>query len=119
MPTQVFIVTSDGASAAARDIEEKLKRRETVVVIRETRAPKIKDVGESEVLYFDEALTQTAQYMADLLREQGLAVGAPKKSEAGATLFKKRVEIVLAEEKKAEPKAAPVRRKSKKPARRR
>jgi MFS superfamily sulfate permease-like transporter len=109
LPTQVFIVTSEGASPAARDIEQKLKRRETVVVFHETRAPRTKDISKTAVLYSDSA-KQTAEYVTSLLQEDGFSIGEVKKSDGGATSFKKRVEIVLAEAKKKAPKA-PIRRK--------
>lgn len=104
MPTQVFVVTSDAGVGRGKDIEQKLKRRETVVVTRETRDPKIKEISKTEVFCYDQdACKQTAQSVFNLLKDEGFEVYGPTQRDAGASLFKNWVEVVLADEKKSEP----------------
>jgi hypothetical protein len=104
MPTQVFVVTSHAGEDRGLDIEQKLKRRETVVVTHETRDPKIKEINKTEVFCYDQdACKQAAQSVFNLLQEEGFKVNGPTPRDAGTTLFKKRVEVVLADEKKSEP----------------
>lgn len=103
MPPQVFLVTSPDGTSAAHDIEQKLKRRETVIVTHESRPPSAKPIVKSEVFCYDqEVCKQIGQAVFNLLQQEGFDVAGPTRQDAGATLFKKRVEVVLAGVKKAE-----------------
>lgn len=106
MPTQVFIITSDAGTSVGHDIEQKLKRRETVLVTHETRDPRIKEINKTEVFCYDpdgSACKQTAKGLVNLLQEEGFDVIEQPLQAASASAFKNRVEVILADVKKAEP----------------
>ncbi|HTV33817.1 MAG TPA: hypothetical protein VME69_12060 [Methylocella sp.] len=103
MPTQVFIMTSDADASAGRDIAQKLKRREGVIVTQETLDPE--KISKTEVLCYDhdaDNCKQTAQSVINLLQEEGFEVSGPTQKDPGATLFKKRIEVILAVKMKSE-----------------
>ena len=101
LPTEVFIVTSD--RNAADDIEQKLKRRDTTVVIQEPQNPS-KQISKTQVFCYDQDVCrQTAPSVVDLLHEQGYEVDQAKYSDASAKSYINRIDIELAEAKKVEP----------------
>jgi hypothetical protein len=96
LPTEVFIMTSD--KGAARDIEEKLKRRDTTVVIQESQNLN-KQISKTQVFCYDQDVCkQTAPAVVDLLHEEGYQVDQAKFSDANATTsYINRIEIELPE----------------------
>ncbi|MBV9287114.1 MAG: hypothetical protein JO288_04700 [Hyphomicrobiales bacterium] len=100
LPTEVFIVTSD--RNAADDIEQKLKRRDTTVVIQEPQNPS-KQISKTQVFCYDQDVCrQAAPAVVDLLHEQGYEVDQAKFSDASSKSYINRIDIELPEAKKAE-----------------
>ena len=94
LPTEVFITTSD--KNAGQNLEEKLKRRDTSVVIQEPHNPS-KQINKTEVLCYDQDVCkQTAPSVVGLLHEEGYEVDQAKLTDAGAASAN-RIEIQLAE----------------------
>ncbi len=97
LPTEVFITTSD--KGAAQDIEERLKRRDTNVVIQEDGKP----VRKTRVFCYDQDVCkQTAPSVVNLLREAGYEVEQATLGEASAT-SSNRIDIHLADLKVSAP----------------
>jgi hypothetical protein len=97
LPTEVFITTSD--KGAAQDIEEKLKRRDTTVVIQEPRNPN-KQITKTQVLCYDQQVCkQSGPSVIDLLHAEGYEVDQAKLSDASATSYINRIEVELPEAK--------------------
>jgi hypothetical protein len=91
LPTEVFITTSD--KDAAHDIEQKLKRPGTDVVIAAAGKP----FGKTQVSCYDQDVCkQTAPAVVNLLHEQGYDVDPVKVSDGSAGLGN-RIDIQLAE----------------------
>jgi hypothetical protein len=91
LPTEVFIMTSN--KNAAQDIEEKLKRRDTDVVIQEDGKP----ISKTQVFCYDQDVCkQTAPSLLSVLREEGYEVDQAKLSD-GTAASANRIDIQLAE----------------------
>lgn len=91
LPAEVFIMTSD--KGAAQEIEEKLKRRDTDVVIQEDGKP----VGKTQVLCYDqEVCKQTAPSVINVLRQQGYEVDQAKLTD-GSAASANRIDVQLAQ----------------------
>jgi hypothetical protein len=103
MPTQVFIRASDQGASAAQDIEQKLKRRDTAVVIQETQNPSNK-ISKTEVLCYDqEVCKQSGQAVVNLLREDGYDASGPTQKDGTESSYSNRIDVELAELKTAAP----------------
>jgi hypothetical protein len=103
MPTQVFIRTSDQGASAAQDIEQKLKRRDTAVVIQETQNPSNK-ISKTEVLCYDQDVCkQSGQAVVNLLREDGYDASGPTQKDGTESSYTNRIDIQLAEMKASTP----------------
>jgi hypothetical protein len=113
-PAQVLITTTEAGGSAGSNIEKELKIRGIPVVVQTSGYPK--EIGRTEVFCFEQnACNQTAQSVIDVLQEKGYPVAkatrpgdgldAPAQDDDDAAkLFKKkRIEIVLADEKKSLP----------------
>ena len=102
MPTQVFIRTSDQDASAAQDVEQKLKRRDTAVVILETQNPGAK-ISKTEVLCYDQHVCkESGQSVVNLLHEEGYDASGPTQMD-GAESYANRVDVQLAEVKASKP----------------
>jgi hypothetical protein len=102
MPTQVFIRTSDQGASAAQDIEQKLKRRDTAVVIQETQSPGAK-ISKTEVLCYDQRVCkESGQLVVNLLREEGYDASGPTPKDDESS-YANRVDVQLAEVKASQP----------------
>jgi hypothetical protein len=107
LPTEVFITTAD--KSAAQDVEEKLKRRDTTVVIQESQSPN-RQISKTQVFCYDQDVCkQAAPVVIDLLHEQGYEVDQAKLSDAKGTSYVNRIDIQLAEVKAKKP-AKPAKR---------
>ena len=103
LPTEVFITTAD--KGAAQDVEEKLRRRDTNVVIQEDGKP----ISKTQVFCYDQDVCkQSAPSVVNVLREAGYAV-EPAKLGDGAGAFANRIDIQLAGVKAVNP-AKPARK---------
>ncbi len=103
MPTQVFIRASDQGASAAQDIEQKLKRRDTAVVIQETQNPSNK-ISKTEVLCYDQDVCkQSGQSVVNLLREEGYDASGPTQKDGTESSYTNRIDIQLAEVKASKP----------------
>jgi hypothetical protein len=97
LPTEVFITTSD--KGAVQDVEEKLKRRGSNVVIQEDGRP----IRKTQVFCYDQDVCkQTAPSVVNLLREAGYSVEQAKLGEGIAT-SSNRIDIQLAAMKAIKP----------------
>lgn len=97
LPAEVFITTSD--KDAAQDVEEKLKRRDTNVVIQENGKP----VSKTQVFCYDQDVCkQTAPSVINVLREAGYEVDQAKLSD-GSAASPNRIDVQLAEVKASKP----------------
>jgi hypothetical protein len=100
-PTQVFIVATRGSASDAEDIEQKLKRRETAMVIQD---PSVKAISKTQVLCHDQDVCkQAAPSVINLLHEEGYEVEEPKLGDASTTPLNNWIEIELAEVKASNP----------------
>lgn len=105
MPAQVFIVATKESAPAAQDIEQKLKMRETAMVIQD---PTVKAIGQTQVLCHDQDVCkQTAPSVVDLLHEEGYQVDEPKPGDSSATPLNNWIEIELAAAKPTNPVRTP------------
>lgn len=95
LPTQVFIVATRESASDAQDIEQKLMRRETAMVIQD---PSVKAIAKTQVLCHDQDVCkQTAPSVINLLHEEGYEVEEPKLGDASTTPLNNWIEIQLAE----------------------
>ena len=103
MPTQVFIRATDQGASAAQDIEQKLKRRDTAVVIQEAQNPSSK-ISKTEVLCYDQDVCkQSGQSVVNLLREEGYDASGPTQKDGTESSYTNRIDIQLAEMKASTP----------------
>ncbi len=103
MPTQVFIRTSDHGGSAAQDIEQKLKRRDTAVVIQETQNPNNK-IAKTQVLCYDQDVCkQSGQAVVNLLQEEGYDASGPTLKDGAESSYVNRIDVQLAEAKVSKP----------------
>ena len=103
MPTQVFIRTSDQGASSAQDVEQKLKRRDTAVVIQETQNPSNK-ISKTEVLCYDQDVCkQAGQSVVNLLREEGYDASGPTQKDGTEASYTNRIDIQLADATKSKP----------------
>jgi hypothetical protein len=113
-PAQVLITTTDAGGPMGSDIEKELKLRGLDVAVQKTGDPK--GMLKTEVRCYEQSVCQqAAQSAIDVLQEKGYPVvkattpgdgfdAAPAQNDAAAKLLqKKRIEIVLADEKKSAP----------------
>ncbi len=97
MPTQVFIVATQGNVSDAQDIEQKLKRRETAMVIQDRSA---KAINKTQVLcHGQDVCKQSGQSVIDVLHEEGYQIDEPKQGDTSAMALANWIEIQLAETK--------------------
>jgi hypothetical protein len=97
MPTQVFIVATLGSASDAQDIEQKLKRRETAVVIQD---PSAKAISKTQVLcHGQDICKQSGQSVIDVLHEEGYQIDEPKLGDTSTMALANWIEIQLAETK--------------------
>jgi hypothetical protein len=114
-PAQVLITTTDAGGAAGSKIEKELKLRGMDVIVQKTGDPK--GTIKTEVRCYEQnACGQPTQSVIDVLQEKGypvakatapgdgFAAAEPTQNDNAAKIFqKKRIEIVLADEKKSAP----------------
>lgn len=109
LPTEVFIMTSD--KGAAQEIEEKLKRRDTDVVIQEDGKP----VGKTQVLCYDqEVCKQTAPSVVNVLRQQGYEVDQAKLTD-GSAASANRIDVQIVDPKAGKPAKRTIATKARRP----
>ena len=91
MPTQVFIVATQGNVSDAQDIEQKLKRRETAMVIQDRSA---KAINNTQVLcHGQDVCKQSGQSVIDVLHEEGYQIDEPKQGDTSAMALANWIEI--------------------------
>ncbi len=114
-PPQVLITTTEAGGSVGSTIETELKLRGMEVFVRATGDPKA--LNKTQVFCYEQgACTKAAQSVVDVLQEKGYAVakaappgdgfgadGKTQYDEAAKLYDKKRIEIVLADEKKIAP----------------
>jgi len=114
-PPQVFLTIAEAGSSAGSNVERDLKLRGMEVFVQQTGSPKA--ISKTEVFCYEQgACKQAAQSVIDLLQEKGFVVakatprgdgfdadGQMQNDEAEKLYDKKRIEIVLADDKKIGP----------------
>ena len=114
-PAQVLITTTEAGGSAGTNIEAELKIRGIPVVVQKTGYPK--EISKTEVYCYEpDTCKQTAQSVVDVLQEKGYPIAkpiqpgdgldsvGPAENDNAEKLFQmKRIEIVLADDKKSQP----------------
>ena len=114
-PAQVLITTTEAGGSVGSNIEKELKLRGMDVIVQKSGDPK--GMIKTEVRCHEQNVCkQNTQAVIDVLQQEGYPVAKatgpgdgddaaePTQNDAAANLFqKKRIEIVLAEEKKSAP----------------